>query len=130
MDKSSVFIKDTQRARVETHDIEQHASNAKVGHASCADHCRPTRTHRRGAKRIWVLITSTVRLCGEEKSKKFGVCDGVEDNIQDMNELQGRGELLWRLDTYKSAVASMQVGRFSKCGRIDTRVDIDRLIAR
>jgi hypothetical protein len=38
-----------------------------------------------------------------EKSKKIGVCRRVEDNPQDTNELQGSGELLWRLDTYKSA---------------------------
>jgi hypothetical protein len=39
----------------------------------------------------------------EKSKKKIGACRGVEDNMQNTNELRGGGELLWRLDMHKSA---------------------------
>ena len=52
--------------------------------------------------------------------EEIEVCPGFRDNLQDTNELQGSGELLWKLDTYKSAdlirrarvTVSVQLGIF------------------
>ena len=92
--------------------ILNNTSNANVGHASCADHRRPTRTPP-----WWEtlnVICALIRhldgaLIRYEKSRKIGLCRGVKDNLQDMNELQGKRELFWNWTRTEPLIASMQL---------------------